>query len=90
MVNVQEKLNLIRFKYDKETHIIIDKKKCSFCKGLPCLFVCPAGLFVLSNQEIMHTYEGCLECGTCYVACEQKAITWNYPSGGFGVSYREA
>jgi ferredoxin like protein len=34
-------------------------------------------------------YDGCLECGTCYIVCHKKAFTrWRYPRGGFGVAYR--
>lgn len=90
MINVQEKLDLIRFRLDKETHIIIDREKCAICEDRPCLFACPAGLFTLSGDEILHSYEGCLECGTCYVVCEQDAIDWRYPKGGYGVGFREA
>ena len=90
MVNVQEKLNLLRFKVDKVSHVSIDKVKCAKCKCRPCLFVCPAGLFLLLEAELFHSHEGCLECGTCYISCEQKAITWKYPGGGFGVSYRQS
>ena len=90
MINVQEKLDLIRFRLDKETHIIIDREKCAICEGRPCLFACPAALFTLSGDEILHSYEGCLECGTCYVVCEQDAIDWRYPKGGYGVGFREA
>lgn len=86
-INVQEKLNLVKFRVDKQTHVNIDKEKCSQCKRRPCLHFCPAGLFTLSENELTHSYEGCLECGTCYVACERKAITWNYPGGGLGVCY---
>ncbi|MEK6545549.1 MAG: ferredoxin family protein, partial [Nitrospinota bacterium] len=30
--------------------------------------------------------EGCLECGTCRIACE--FIEWRNPKGGYGVCYR--
>jgi ferredoxin-like protein FixX len=33
-------------------------------------------------------YAGCLECGTCKIACTLKAIIWDYPKGEFGVQYR--
>jgi len=90
MIDVQEKINLIRFRLDKKSHISIDHKKCSACLTKPCLFACPAGMFTLSDEEVLYSYEGCLECGTCYVICSSKSIHWNYPKGGCGVSYREA
>ncbi|ACV64942.1 4Fe-4S ferredoxin iron-sulfur binding domain protein [Desulfofarcimen acetoxidans DSM 771] len=90
MVNVQEKLNRLRFKIDKNSHISIDKSKCVKCQSRACLFLCPAGLFLLLEAELFHNHEGCLECGTCYISCEQKAINWNYPRGGFGVCFRQS
>jgi len=90
MVNVQQKLERIRFRVAKKSHMAIDQNKCAACISRPCLFACPAGLFTLSGHSIIHSYEGCLECGTCYIACEQKAIQWHYPGGGAGVSYRQA
>ena len=33
-------------------------------------------------------WEGCLECGTCLICCDDRALTWTYPRGGFGVQYR--
>lgn len=90
MVNIQEKLNLLRFRVDQTAHISIDKNKCAVCRERPCLFFCPAGLFALSGEEVLHSYEGCLECGTCSLACEQKAVSWQYPRGGYGVFYRQS
>jgi len=90
MINVQDKINLIRFNLDVKSHISIDQKKCFSCQTKPCLFACPAGMFTLSDEEVLYSYEGCLECGTCYVVCPSKSVNWNYPKGGRGVSYREA
>jgi NAD-dependent dihydropyrimidine dehydrogenase PreA subunit len=39
-------------------------------------------------DEFTVSYEGCLECGTCMIACSEGAIDWRNPRGGFGVSLR--
>jgi ferredoxin like protein len=33
-------------------------------------------------------FAGCLECGTCMVACIYGSIKWHYPRSGYGVQYR--
>lgn len=90
MSRVQEKINLVRFHLDHKSHITIDPEKCAACTTKPCLFACPAGMFTLSEEELLYSHEGCLECGTCYVVCPKGSVDWHYPRGGFGVSFREA
>lgn len=90
MVIIQQKLDLVRFNVDKEPHIRINQEPCRTCDRRPCLYVCPAGLFTLSDGEILFSYEGCFECGACYIACPGGAIDWNYPRGGYGVCFRAA
>jgi ferredoxin like protein len=34
-------------------------------------------------------YEDCVECGTCYIMCDQGAVSWNHPRGGFGITYSQ-
>jgi ferredoxin like protein len=34
-------------------------------------------------------YAACLECGTCLAVAPAGVLTWHYPRGGFGVSFRE-
>jgi len=90
MVSIQEKLDRVRFRLDREPHIKLNPELCNLCEEKPCLWVCPAGLFTLSEGEVLFSHEGCLECGTCRVACPKGAIEWRYPRGGFGVCYRES
>ncbi|NLI13257.1 MAG: ferredoxin family protein, partial [Peptococcaceae bacterium] len=51
---------------------------------------CPACLYTLKEDgELSFDYAGCLECGTCRIICPKEgAISWQYPRGGFGVSFR--
>lgn len=91
MVRIDEKLALDAFKNDKESHIIINHEVCrSRCKVKYCLFVCPGHLYSISEEtnEVVVEFAGCLECGTCKVACVEGAIDWHYPKGEFGVQYR--
>ena len=86
-----ELLSLNKFNVDEEeAHIILDKQICAKCDGKPCLYVCPAMLYMLDKAgNISFDYAGCLECGTCRLVCRAKGIEkWVYPRGTFGVSFR--
>jgi len=75
----------------KLPHIRINEEICrNLCKVKYCTFICPAGCFEYDDEHnrVIFSYEGCLECGTCMISCEEKALDWNYPEGGFGVIYR--
>jgi ferredoxin like protein len=91
-ISLEEKLGRDVFKIDKESsHIRIDHDICrTRCILRPCLYVCPAHLYTMNEErdEILVDYEGCLECGTCMIVCEEEALTWNYPRAGYGVQYR--
>lgn len=89
-MNIEAKLGLNVFKIDEESHIKIDNEVCSsVCTTKACLWVCPADLYEIDDQgNNTVNHEGCLECGTCLMACPHDALEWNYPQGGFGVQYR--
>jgi ferredoxin like protein len=89
-VNIEAKLGLNVFKIDTESHIIINQEICQAkCRRRPCLHVCPANVYTLDREsQVQAGYEGCLECGTCLLACPHVALTWHYPDAGFGVQYR--
>jgi ferredoxin like protein len=89
-VNIEAKLGLNVFKLDTESHIIINQDICQAqCQIHYCLHVCPASLYTLDREgKVQVEYEGCLECGTCLIACSHGALTWQYPNAGFGVQYR--
>lgn len=88
----EEKMTTPRFKVDVIPHIVVDASVCNDCSVRACVYVCPANLFVpLDDGGILFNYEECFECGTCYIACNREgAISWSYPRGGYGVTYREA
>jgi len=90
-LNIEAKLGLDVFQIDsQQSHILIDQEVCqSRCTIRYCLHVCPADLYDLNeNGEMTVDYEGCLECGTCYIACREDALEWHYPRAGYGVQYR--
>ncbi|MDI6696346.1 MAG: 4Fe-4S dicluster domain-containing protein [Anaerolineales bacterium] len=88
--SVNEKLAIDKFVLDEGfPHIQINQEICRLmCEKRYCLFVCPAKLYSEQNGEIIVEWAGCLECGTCQVACDHQALTWHYPRGGFGIHYR--
>jgi ferredoxin like protein len=90
-MRVDEKLAIDAFKTDPQSHIVIRHDVCrTKCRVRYCLFVCPGHLYSYHEEsdEVVVEYAGCLECGTCKVACIEGAIDWTYPKGEFGVQYR--
>ncbi|MHB9154637.1 MAG: ferredoxin family protein [Endomicrobiales bacterium] len=89
-MKLEDKLFLDRYVVDETPHIrIIDKERCKQCAKKQCLNACPAQCYKLENGEVEFSHEGCLECGTCRIICDlHKNIEWNYPRGGFGISYK--
>jgi ferredoxin like protein len=85
---LDDALNADVWDVDAKPHIEIDAAKCATCKMRPCIAICPANAFVLLEGKVLHSYEGCLECGTCRVICPMAAIAWSYPLSGRGVQYR--
>lgn len=78
---------------EKNAHIEVNRDQCARCKGKPCLRICPAGLYKLEEDgRISFDYAGCLECGTCRIACKELGQggieKWEFPNGTFGVCFR--
>ena len=85
---MDDKLGLNKFKPFEKTHLKIKEgangKKLVEGK----LFVCPANVYELNDKgEPIVNFENCLECGTCRVAAPDE-IEWEYPQGGFGVTFK--
>jgi ferredoxin like protein len=89
-MKVEEKIALDAIKNDRESHIMLDQEKCGHCEKRMCISVCPGHLYSLNNDtgEMVVEYAGCLECGSCKIACLNAAISWDYPKGDFGIRYR--
>lgn len=88
-----ELLGIDKFNVDEDNaHIVLKKELCESCISKPCLVICPAKLYKLSdNGQVQFDYAGCFECGTCRIICPEKgngAVSWSLPQGTFGVSFR--
>ena len=83
-------LALNRFDLDEgHPHIEVDHAICAArCTLRSCLTVCPADVYREHDGDVIADFAGCLECGTCVVACLPEALTWHYPQGGHGIQYR--
>ncbi len=88
-VGLKAKLGLDVFKHDAEPHIRIVPGKEKDPRLKRAVLVCPAGLYSVNKDGAVElTIDGCLECGTCRLACGTEVLDWNYPSGGAGVQFR--
>lgn len=89
VMGLRAKLGLNVFKEDKEFHIRIAAGKAKEARLKRAIVVCPAGLYSETETgEVVISMDGCLECGTCLLACGDELLEWHYPSGGCGVQFR--
>ncbi|MEI7641367.1 MAG: 4Fe-4S dicluster domain-containing protein [bacterium] len=86
---IEDKLGLDKFKAFHKAHLTLEKKDVDQKKLVEeKLFICPAKVYTLNDKnEMVISFENCLECGTCRVVCPEE-IGWEYPMGGHGVTYR--
>jgi len=88
-LKIEDILNADIWDVSVEPHIKVDTEKCKLCRTKPCVRLCPAGCYTLSqDNSVLFSYEGCLECGTCRVVCPHDAIEWSYPKNGRGIHFR--
>lgn len=86
-MKIEARLALNKYDVDQQAHIRLKEEICGGCQQRVCLYVCPAECYKLKEEKVSFSYEGCLECGACRVACDKGAIEWDYPRAGFGVSF---
>lgn len=92
-VNVSELIAVNKYNVDEECpHIelagnINDLPAGEFGK---LVRVCPAALYREDDEgKRSFDYAGCLECGTCRIACEGTIVSkWQQPQSGMGITYR--
>jgi ferredoxin like protein len=90
-VNIDDLLVSLKYYVDEEIpHVkIISPEVCVSCEGKGCLSFCPAGVYQEgTGGHVQVAYQACVECGSCRLLCSHKNIDWDYPRGGFGISYK--
>ena len=89
-VNVDEFLAIDKYEVDEESaHIeLVDDPDIE--EFLKLVRVCPAALYKIDAEgKKSFDYAGCLECGTCRIACEGTIVKkWVNPGPTMGVEYR--
>lgn len=91
LLSLDARLGLDKYEINENTHILVEQSRCQQCSLRPCLTVCPAGVYKWVDEQVKASYENCLECGTCQLACDhggEGGITWHNPSGGYGIIFR--
>ncbi len=89
-LTVDEKLALVTFRPSGEPHITVDSARCRTCpSGRVCEDICPAQNYRWDEhaERMTISTESCFECGSCRIVCTEHAITWSWPTGGFGIAY---
>lgn len=86
---LKEKLGADAFKEVGEFHIRIHDGAEATERMRKAILVCPAGLYKLdADGKVVVSEDGCLECGTCKIACGDDVLDWRYPDAMCGVQYR--
>lgn len=88
--NLDGKLFKDTFKTPDSSHLAPEEEQCLQCLEKVCTIICPARVYNYneSQKKLTVSYEKCLECGACRIAC--KYIRWKYPEGGKGVVYKNS
>jgi len=71
--------------------IALDEERCTGCKA--CVIICPMDLWELREGKAVLApdyRDKCVECGSCFIACEEDAIDFTYPPAGTGIVYKNA
>ena len=88
--SIDDKLFSVKTKSSDKSHLVAELQKCKKCNERCCLHICPANVYSWNEKEntLEIAYENCLECGACRIACPNKALIWNYPESGCGITYK--
>ncbi len=90
--SVAERLAKNSYTLDEaESHIVLDQALArSTGTGALLVRACPARVYSEApDGSIGVQHAACLECGTCLAIAAPGSLTWHYPRGGFGVTFRE-
>lgn len=91
-MTVADKLSTDKFVlFEAKSHIEVDKSFSDTEEVDRVVRICPAALYQAGENGVRFDYLGCLECGTCRVLSKDKLVkSWDYPVGGYGVSFRHS
>lgn len=89
-VNVDEALSVNKYEVDEENAHIVVEQDADMEEFKKLVRVCPAALYKIDEEgNQSFDYAGCLECGTCRIACEGGIIEkWVNPGPTMGIEYR--
>lgn len=88
---IEEKLFQNRYRVDAgKPHLKINPEKASINQLKAMVDICPAGCYVQTETGSVDVIpDGCMECGTCRIVCQGTgALSWDYPSGGYGILFK--
>ena len=90
-IDIKNKLGYVTYVTDGEefAHIRIDPEICKNCPHHLCMSGCPTRCFELIDGVMQFQYEDCVECGTCFLMCDQGSVSWSHPRGTYGVKYEQ-
>lgn len=94
-LTIAERLGKVNYRNQGKSvakpHIVVETEICNTtCPHKCTTYVCPANCYTLDELGKVHfQFEDCIECGTCMFACDQGAVSWNYPhpEEGRGVTW---
>ena len=90
LLNLQERLGLVNYrnqaKSEIKPHIKVNTDICnSTCPHKATTYTCPANCYTVDEKGVVHfQVEDCIECGTCMYACDQGAVSWEFPDPEIG------
>ena len=93
-VNVDELIAVNKYEVDEDNaHIKLTAEDLDLIDDAEfgkLVRVCPAALYKVDEDgHKIFDYAGCLECGTCRIACGSTIISkWDNPGPTMGVQYR--
>lgn len=90
-VNVDGYLAVNKYEVDEENAHIELSESIDAAEFEKLVMLCPAALYRLDAEtgERTFDYAGCLECGTCRIACGDTIVAkWENPQPTMGVEYR--
>jgi len=83
--NLKAKLGINVFKPGHQPHIRIKPGVEMDARLRKAVAVCPAGLYSVDEEgKVVLDIDGCLECGTCRIACGPELLEWYYPEAAIG------